>query len=68
MAHQTAVEFLELCFIRNASISLDEWKTARKMIEQQIIAAYITDNKNYYPYIDRVKKAEQYYKEIYGEE
>ncbi len=23
---QTAVEFLEICFIRNASISLDEWK------------------------------------------
>jgi hypothetical protein len=58
---QTAVEFLELCFIRNASISLDEWKTARQMIKQQIKDAFDEGNPNGFI----IKDGEQYYNETY---
>jgi hypothetical protein len=62
---QTAVEFLEICFIRNASISLDEWKTARKMFEQQIMDSHLMGL--IHPLeMEATKQAEQYYNENYG--
>jgi hypothetical protein len=37
---QTAVEFLEICFIRNASISVAEFKQSKEMEKQQKIMDY----------------------------
>jgi len=64
---QTVVEFLELCFIRNASISLDEWKTARQMFEQQIVQSFNAGQ------MKEAKeefwtKGYEYYNDTYGEQ